>query len=448
MKKVKGLFAITAFVMCLTACSGNKEGEGSGKLDAQSGDKKTVVIAVQDSNKFLESAAEKFEQKHPKINIEIKPYMAMPEVDGNGMSGSMSLADIEKYVQTVTTQIMAGKGSDLILMQELPQSKFVEKKVLVNLYDLMDKDSSFNKNDYYQNIIKASQDGDGLYAMPFSVNLEVIQGRIDLLEKTKIDIDDETWTWEQVKDIAKELKVQAGPDYFAFNNLLPFNLLLSYIEDNYSELVQQRNANFDSDTFRKMMIQIKSMYDENALQAEFTYDYDKALFSKATFTGPEDSLRLMVMPEYKVFKGPTAKGESKGLPFRSSFNLGMNSKSKLQKEAWEFMKFLLSEEMQASPDLGGFPVNKKVTEKRIDEAAVKLEKGELENVKVIPDSETIQVKIHELKQMLENAGVKLNMDFKVLNIAAVEFDAYMNGQKSAEEVSKLIQNRVMTYLNE
>ncbi|OPA75145.1 hypothetical protein BVG16_21290 [Paenibacillus selenitireducens] len=28
------------------------------------------------------------------------------------------------------------------------------------------------------------------------------------------------------------------------------------------------------------------------------------------------------------------------------------------------------------------------------------------------------------------------------------FNSFMNGQKSAEEVSKLIQNRVMTYLNE
>jgi multiple sugar transport system substrate-binding protein len=29
-----------------------------------------------------------------------------------------------------------------------------------------------------------------------------------------------------------------------------------------------------------------------------------------------------------------------------------------------------------------------------------------------------------------------------------EFEAFMNGQKTAEEVSKLIQNRVTTYLNE
>jgi multiple sugar transport system substrate-binding protein len=37
---------------------------------------------------------------------------------------------------------------------------------------------------------------------------------------------------------------------------------------------------------------------------------------------------------------------------------------------------------------------------------------------------------------------------KVLMIAMEEFKSFMSGQKSAEEVSKLIQNRVKIYLNE
>ncbi|MCQ6557081.1 ABC transporter substrate-binding protein [Paenibacillus mendelii] len=451
--KLKGIVTIMAFVLLLTACSGNNAAlpaaDGSGIPDTPSDGKKTVVVAVQGSNKFLEDAAKRFEEAHSDIDIEIKSYMALPEADGNGMTAAISLTDIEKYVQTVTTQIMAGKGSDLIVMQNLPQSKFVEKNILVNLYDLMDKDSAFNKSDYYANILRTAQDGEGLYAMPFSVILEVIQGRIDLLEKGKIEIDDDTWTWEQFKAIAKKLKEQEGPDYYAFINLFPVNLLSSYIEDNYTELVQPHGkANFDSDAFREMMRQIKSMYDEHVLQAEFTYDYDKALFSLGSFTSPEEALRLMTMPRNKIFKSPTAKGESKGIPYRSSMNLGMNSKSKVQQEAWEFMKFLLSEEMQRSPELLGFPVNKNVTVKRIEEAAAKLAKGDSEYAPFVPDSTTIQAKAAEIKEMMEKAGVKLDMDFKVMTIAMAEFDTYMSGQKQAEEVSKLIQNRVMTYLNE
>ncbi|MEK0314652.1 ABC transporter substrate-binding protein [Cohnella sp. 56] len=430
--KVKGWLVLLAMMMFLAACTQTQ-------TQSQSGDKKTVVIAVQGTNPFLEAAAGKFEREHPDIDIEIKSYMAMPEADGSGMTSSMSQADIEKYIQTVTTQIMAGKGSDLILLDNLPQNKLVEKKVLVNLYDWMEKDSAFDKDDYYENVFKAAQDGAGLYALPVGVNLEVIQGNLKLLNKANIKIDDGSWTWDQFKAIARKLNAQEGQDYYAFVNLFPANLLLSYIEDNYADLVQRDGqANFDSDSFRDMMRQIKSMYDEHVLQAEFTYDYDKALFSQAVLPGPEEGLRLMTMPGKEIFKSPTAKGESKGIPYSSWLNLGMNSKSKVQQEAWQFIKFLLSEEMQQSPELSGFPVNKKAAEKRIDEAASKI-KG---------DPAAAQAKADELKQLLKQTDVKLSTDFKVQSIAIAEFETYMSGQKTAAEVSKLIQNKVTTYLNE
>lgn len=50
--------------------------------------------------------------------------------------------------------------------------------------------------------------------------------------------------------------------------------------------------------------------------------------------------------------------------------------------------------------------------------------------------------------MLEEAGKTSLADAKILRIAMEEVQAFMSGQKPAEEVSKLIQNRVLTYLNE
>lgn len=150
----------------------------------------------------------------------------------------------------------------------------------------------------------------------------------------------------------------------------------------------------------------------------------------------------------QFFKGPTSKGQSSGIPYRSWFNLGLNSKSKVQQEAWAFMKFLLSEQIQQSPELSGFPVNKKMAEKRIDDAADKLAGGQLEHAFDAVEPAAAKEKAEEIKKLLEHTGVKLSLDFKVQSIAIEEFNAYMSGQKSAEEVSKLIQNRVTTYLNE
>lgn len=449
MMKKKWLLLLTLSIFTfLTACSDSDKVPSTVNTQNQSSEgSKTVVISVMRSDRLLETAVRKFEELHPNIHIEIREHMATPKTEG-GMSAAISMADMEKYVQTVTTQVISGKGSDLIAMQNLPQDKFVDKKLLVNLYDLMAKETSFDKAKFYSNILKSSQNGDGLYAMPFSFTLDTITGKTDMLKKANITIDDKTWTWDQFREISKKLKDQLGPDRYAFVNMFPIQLLADYIEDNYGTLVQGGKPNFDSDLFRSMMKQIKSMYDEDVLQAEFTYDYSKGLFAKSGFYDPESALVNALVPNTHFFASPSVTGTSRGGSFKTSFTLGLNSKSKVQKEAWEFLKFLLSDEMQASPELKGFPLNKSITDNKLKEAGQKIVNGTLPVPKGKPSASEVEERIQSLQKILEGTGTKLDSDMKVLTIVMAEFESYMSGQKSAEEVSKLIQNRANTYLNE
>lgn len=448
----KPLFVMMALGLMLTACSGNdsgsKDSAANPKDGAEGGGSKTVVVAVQSSDRFLETAVKKFEQLHPNIHIDIQEHLAQPKSEG-GMSAAISQADMEKYVQTVTTQVIFGKASDLIAMDNLPQDKFVEKNMLVNLYDLMKNDPKFDKSRYYENILKSSQNGDGLYAMPFSFYLDgLLAGKPSMLKKAGVTIDDNSWTWDQFKDIAKKMQEQEGSDFVALINIFHGQLLHEYIEAYYTELVKDGSAHFDSDLFRSMMRQIKSMYDEGVLKAEFSYDYSKALFSQFGLYSPNSSLTDMLHPDTQYFLSPTLDGQSHGTSFRTAFTLGLNSKSEVQPEAWEFMKFLLSEETQSSPDLQGYPMDKSVVEKKIQDEKQKIERGEVELKGGVPDAKTVDEHILTLKKLLDSAGMKKSSDMKVVSIAMEEFESYMSGQKSEDDVSKLIQNRVTTYLNE
>jgi len=448
----KPLLAMIAMALMLTACSGNSSGSKDSAANPKDGTEgegtKTVIVAVQSSDRFLETAVKRFEQLHPNIHIEIQEHLAQPKSDG-GMAAAISLADMEKYIQTVTTQVISGKASDLIAMDNLPQDKFVEKNLLVNIYDLMKKDPKFDKSNYYENILKSSQDGDGLYAMPFSFYVDgLLSGKPSMLKKSNITINDNSWTWDQFKDIAKKLQEQEGSDFVALINMFPGQMLYDYIEANYSTLVQDGEAHFDSDLFRSMMRQIKSMYDDGVLKTEFSYDYGKQLFSGFSLYSPQTALTDMLLPDTQYFRAPTLNGQSTGITFRSGFTLGLNSKSEVQAEAWEFVKFLLSEEMQSSPDLKGYPMDKFVVEKLIQDEKTKIEKGEAELQGGIPDGKTIDEHIQTLKKLLDSAGIKKSSDMKVVSIAMEEFNSYMSGQKSEDAVSKLIQNRVTTYLNE
>ncbi|MCR8643167.1 ABC transporter substrate-binding protein [Paenibacillus sp. N1-5-1-14] len=437
MRKVVG--TVLASMMLLTGCS------GGGKT---SGEEKTVSISVMQADSFLKNAAAKFQEANPNIKIEIKEHMATNTAGEGAMSEAISQADLEKYVQTVSTQAMSGKGSDIIMMQSLPQDKFVDKKLLVNLYDLMKKDTSFDQNQYYTNILKHSQNGDGLYAMPFNFTLEAISGNTDLLSKANITIKDDTWTWEQFREISKKLREQKGKDYFAFINVFPNQLMAEYVADNYGELVKDGKGNFDTDLFRDMMRQIKSLYDEEVLQAEFTYDYSKALFAKSGLYDVQSALMMMLTPDSKLFQKPTANGKSSGGVFQTYLTLGINSKSKVQDEAWQFMKFLLSDEMQSSPELKSLPISKSVLENMLKEQQEQINNGILKMPKGKPSKEQVADAIAAMDKLIAGAGNKSTGDMKVQSIAMEEFESYMSGQKSAEEVSKLIQNRVNTYLGE
>jgi len=410
------------------------------------GGKKTVVVSVLRNNRFLENAVRLFEEKHKDIHIEIKEYKAS---EGTGQSGqAMEAADLEKYVQSVTTQVISGKASDLILMNNLPQDKFVANKLLVNLNDLMAKDSSFDRNALYANILKASQDGGGLYVMPLSFSLETVQGNTELLKKANISVDkNKPWSWSQYKDIAKKMKQQGESE--GYYNLIMSPLLYDYIEENYTELVGQGKPNFDTDLFRNMMKEIKSIYDEGLLSEGFTSDPGKAVFQMVGIFSP---MAALTMPsDFEYYQKPSASGKKEGIPFKSMDSLGINSKSVVQPEAWEFIKFLLSDEMQASPDLFGLPMNKGSVDKKLNEVLKQMENGTLElpiPKDMLPDSETTKKRITEVQKLISVADARRSSDMKVLTIAMEEFESFKNGQKSAEEVSKLIQNRVTTYLNE
>lgn len=299
----------------------------------------------------------------------------------------MEAADLEKYVQAVTTQVISGKGSDLILMNNLPQNKFVANKLLVNLYDLMAKDSSLDQNALYANILKASQDGDGLYVTPLSFSLEMVQGNTGVLKKENISVDkNKPWSWSQFKDVAMKLKEQGNRE--GYYNLIMSPLLYDYIEDNYAELVGQGKPNFDSDLFRNMMKEIKSIYDEGLLSEGFTSDPGKAVFQMVGIFHPAAALTMSSNFEY--YQKPNASGKQEGVPFKSMYSFGVNSKSEVQPEAWEFIKFLLSDEMQASPDLSGLPINKAATDKKLNEVLQQIENGTMDAPfpEDLPDAET------------------------------------------------------------
>lgn len=440
MKKRGVLSLIVGLTMALTACTGGQFSKV--KEEGQEGQdgKKMVVLSVFQKDPVYSQAEKRYEEKHPDVDIQIKEYS---QGEGSNQEG-----DLEKYVNTTNTELLSGKGADLIALDVsgLPVWKYVDKEALVNLSELMKQDPAFDSTLYEMNILDGAKMRGGLYSLPLRFSLDSLMGDAKAIEQSGVKFDDSTWTWGEFTSVGTRLAASGGHTY-SMGNTPPEQMLNNLFVDNYTRIVheEKRPVSFDASVFVGLMEQVKMMY-ANKVVTDAEVNAGDYFFAPALILSPEDYFvgPAMFYEQGKIYHKPLAAGQQVGGTFVMHKNLGMNRNSNVQAEAWEFMKFLLSEEGQMMPGLQGFSVNKKVNEKTFKDLE---DKGAIES----PMGSTIPVQkadISIIKQMLAQAITPQQNNSKIQTIIEEEAKAYFSGQKSAQEVADLVANRVTIYLNE
>ncbi|MFD1266070.1 ABC transporter substrate-binding protein [Paenibacillus motobuensis] len=440
MKKRGLLSLIVLITMTLGACAGGQGGEAKQEGQQEQNGKKIVVLSVFQADPIYFQAAKEYKAQHPDVDIQIKEYSQVETSDLE--------SDLEKYVKTITTELLSGKGADLITLDVsgLPVEKYVDKQALVNLSELMKQDPTFDSNSYEMNILDGAKMRGGLYSLPLRFFLDSLMGDKNAIEQSGVEFDDSTWTWGEFTAVGKRLATSGGHTY-SIGNMAPEQMLNVLFVDNYTRIVheEKRPASFDVNAFVGLMEQVKTMYADkvvtNAVVNAGDYFFAPALILSAEdyFVGP-----AMFYEQGKIYRKPLAAGQQVGGTFVMNKNLGINRNSNVQAEAWDFMKFLLSEEIQTMPGLQGFSVNKKVNEKTFKDLEAK---GTIES----PMGSVIPIQkedIDMIKQMLAHAITPQKNDSKIQAIIEEEAEAYYSGQKSAQAVADLVANRITTYLNE
>lgn len=476
MKKLMFFLMCAILVMSGTACSKEDSKPGSSLNLSQSNDagkaqtqnpgktpkpvktkegKTLVTFSLVVADPYTEEAVQKFEAANPDIDIELKPLVK-----------SQSISDIEmtKYYNQMRTELLSGKGSDLYQAEGDLIGPMANKKLLANLSELMAADSTFDKSQYFDNILEGSKMNGNLYGMPVSFSFtSLLLGDEDAIQAAGISIDDKTWTWEQFWDYAGKLvKNNKGSSRYALRGFPPEQMLTNRVYGSYPNWVDESShkANFESDAFKSLMEQTKNMYTNKVLTSKKTKRND-AFFLPAPVSRPQDYFnRNAWFKKGKLYLSPQAAGEKAVIPFNAYSMMVINEKSPAKEAAWKFIHFLMSEEMQSSPNNSGFPINKAAYKKKVDELRKSVKNGWLsikQDVFMMDDEgeikqpESVQVTDQDfdnLDKLVSGANALAVSNSKVEDIVYEEAKAYFSGQKSADEVAKLIQNRVMTYLNE
>ena len=382
--------------------------------------------------------------------------------------------DYSAGLTKLTTEILSGKLPDLLCLSNLPYSQLAAKGLLEDLYPYLDADKELDRSDFFANVLKAMEVDGKLYEITPSFAINTLIGASSVVGDTP------GWTYADFN--AALAKMPAGCDpldqYTTRDDML--RTLLSLEMENLVDW-NTGKVSFDSQNFIDML--------NFASRFPKAFDWDNYEWTDADQT--ENRIKdgrqmLMSAGIYYVdsiiyndmyFGGETTyigypTNEGVGSMLRLGAGDGalyaMSSKCSDKQAGWQFLRSFLLEENQK--DNWGLPTNVNAFNTMIKKAMTPEYRKDADgNFVLDQNGEKIQVSrgsygmadgsikyIYALTQeqadkllavIMTTTKVADESD-SIYDIVNEQAQAFFAGQKSAEEVARLIQSKANIYVNE
>ena len=376
--------------------------------------------------------------------------------------------DYQDGITKLNNDLIAGNLPDiLVLNSSMPVDSYIAKGLLANIYDFMDKDETISREDFLTNVFEAYEVNGKLYEVipTFTINT--------LVGKTSQVGPEQGWTMEEFIEF-----VDSHPEASVFGSRwdTKSSMLSNFVSYNYRSFVDKETGkcSFNSDDFTRLLEFC------NRFPKEFNYsdeEYDENYWNtyEARFRNGTSLLenayisRFSRLREYELgsfgepitFKG--FPGNEGGSVISSYTSIAITSKANNKDGAWDFVKYFYSEDYQdqyANNNAYNFPIRISSLEKQAESAKERPywedENGEKQyydnNYWIGGESINLGVNTDEdnarMMEFIKSVHVSGRYDQKVYEIINEEAAAYFEGQKSANEVADIIQNRVANYIAE
>ena len=434
-------------------------------------DTELTVYSLTDDD-FLRQAAAAFQKKYPDIylNLEI------------GMTGEDAVTETDA-LKALNTEIMAGKGPDILLMDGIAADTYIEKGMLEDLSGIL-KDA-----DILENIIEPYKDGEGkIYQMPVKFGIPYMQGKKEYVDA----ISDLTSMADTIESHKEEYTKDTLPfsssysPYMLLKGLAAVNMSAWVNEDGtlnqaaVQEFLEQTNRIYQSAktpaeellaSFGTTVEEMEEANEVRNLYSEFGAVFSKFgvggldLISGSNILGtggvysPSD-LRSIYSVEQQGdgISGKLWNGQTKDA-FIPQKLVGISAKS-LEKEAAEkFVSYLFSDEGQRVGSSNGLPVRKSVygdvsywfgNTKEGDvttsvTSSYNNQTGESIEVSIVQPGESV---IREMQELGKTLTEPVKENRMILSAVLDAGASYIKGEISVEEAVEKAASQVNLYLSE
>ena len=390
------------------------------------------------------------------FNRQNTSYMVVVDESLEGM-------EREDFARQTSIEMAAGKGPDILFGDVLGDYVYgaIQKGALVDLTPYMES-TGVREEDYFPAAFDCWKENGGIYGICMEVSLvgyridqEVLGGHDNPDVETLVDA------------------LLAWPEDAVFMQEYDSQWVLEYLlqgSENIWGMVDwdTGNCDFSGKLFAKILETAKRYGDDE--RKNYPALAERRVTNVMSFDTAAD----------REAEGKTAIG----IPFEdgghavliNSFQgfrnemLAVNANSAHVEGAWEFISFLLGEEVQMSFEGDDkyatnvrIPVNRKAfetcLEKRVTKFIERKEEtyawyrynesiGELIGMYERSYEDLTEEKLAEFREFLEDARSIPVRTVPILDVIYEEAEYYFNGTKSIEEVSAIIRNRVQLYMDE
>lgn len=457
------LLVINFVCLLLTGCQadGGVDGQNSAAGDAAdsssnspNGRRVVTAVVTQPDRAVLERISA-YNESSPSYYVEIREY---------GEEGTiMEAGELETQL---TLDILSGKGPDLVIWDSGSYSPaLASAKLMENLYDLMDADQDFHREDYYENILQAFEMNGGLYTLPVSFSVETVCGKAEEIGNDR----GVTESWE-IGEMIEAFENSPHAEWLTSNHSkeLAFRFVCQGCIDNYVDW-SSGECHFDTPAFVELLELSDTFPEQMMFDADFSY-YEilrsgKVFWEPVILNSPwrVADWRInygdadVLWPGYPVADGEKEMGGGVANPYGECFSICRNSGD--PEAAWDFIKSCLT--VDAQREMAGIPLLRSVSEERIQEAltieyetidGIKKEKIKyriLAEGEVTTELSCITERDAEIyRSIIESTRRSYSNDPGMMEIIMEEAGAYFEKGKDASAVADIIQNRVGIYVSE
>ena len=391
-------------------------------------------------NPTIRQAIIKYQSEHPDVLIN---YTYAIE------NGEASNANLSDTIRALNTELLAGNGADILVLDGLPRDSYVEKGVLEDLKDIIKPlvdDGTLNKN-ILQNYLSDSN----CYYVPLRFQVPLAYGNKEVVEAMP-SLDDMV-TLLASKDVTG-LFDNIGAENFA-------NLFWAL----YSKELVTADKTINEEILGKYLIMLQSLMgklgEENItsfgttqLQVDNAIELDRGFNVYFGESNKSETFveQLLSLSDCQI---PLAGAREGGMYYDTFDNqyvesglVGINKASNNKELAKEFLEYLLGEKVQSSTAFDGFPVNVKALDRVMNEVDSLQGMGLAMNNEYMQIEAPTEEQVKELYDKMKELDSPISYDSMLSSLVIDQVKDFLEDKVSKEEAVQNIMNVAKGYLAE